>query len=37
MRERPQDGMVYIKTFGKPDVFITFSSNPNWSEIVNEL
>lgn len=37
MHERTQDGMVYIRSFGKPDLFITFTCNPKWSEIVSEL
>jgi ATPase involved in DNA replication initiation len=30
------DCMVYIK-IGKPDLFITSTFNPKWSEIVNEI
>ncbi|CAH2207398.1 jg2803, partial [Pararge aegeria aegeria] len=37
MHERTQDGMVYIRTFGKPDLFITFTCNPKWNEIACEL
>lgn len=28
-----QDSMTIVRFFGKPDLFITFIVNPNWSEI----
>ena len=31
------DAMSIIRTFGKPDLFITFTCNPNWPEILIEL
>lgn len=37
MHERTQDGMTYVQTYGKPDLFITFTCNPKWIEIINEL
>ena len=32
-----QDAMHLISKFGKPDLFITFTCNPKWSEIVGNL
>ena len=32
-----QDGMAYIWKFGKPNLFITFSANPKWKEISENL
>ena len=29
--------MAYIWKFGKPDLFITFSANPKWKEITDNL
>jgi hypothetical protein len=29
--------MALVKKFGKPDLFITMTCNPNWSEILHEL
>ena len=37
MLEKRQDGMAYIWKFGKPDLFITFSANPKWREITDNL
>ena len=28
MRERQQDAMAYVRRFGKPDLCITFTCNP---------
>lgn len=33
MHEYTQDAMTYVKTYGRPDLFITFTCNPNWPEI----
>ena len=30
MQQRFQDAMVMIMKIGKPDLFITFTCNPNW-------
>lgn len=35
--EEYQDAMARVRTFGKPDLFITFTCNPKWPEIVNAL
>jgi hypothetical protein len=32
-----QDAMGLVRRFGKPDLFITFTCNPNWPEIKREL
>ncbi|GFW00168.1 ATP-dependent DNA helicase [Trichonephila clavipes] len=37
MHERTQDAMTYVRHFGRPDLFITFTCNPKWSEIVDFL
>ena len=37
MHERTQDAMAYVRKFGRPDLFITFTCNSNWTEISGEL
>lgn len=37
MHEKTQDAMTYIRNFGRPDLFITFTCNPEWPEIKAEL
>ena len=37
MHERTQDAMTYVRHFGRPDLFITFTCNPKWTEIVELL
>ena len=37
MRERQQDAMAYVRRFGKPDLFITFTCNPEWKEIKENI
>ncbi|KAF0720858.1 ATP-dependent DNA helicase, partial [Aphis craccivora] len=37
MHERTQDAMTYVRLYGKPDIFLTFTCNPNWSEIQENL
>ena len=37
MQQRTQDAMVYVRKFGTPDLFITFTCNPKWIEITKEL
>uniref|UniRef100_A0A0K0F1U7 Helitron_like_N domain-containing protein n=1 Tax=Strongyloides venezuelensis TaxID=75913 RepID=A0A0K0F1U7_STRVS len=32
-----QDGMAIVRKFGKPDFFITMTTNPNWREITENL
>ncbi|CAH1771128.1 3983_t:CDS:2, partial [Entrophospora sp. SA101] len=37
MHQLYQDGMAIVRVFGKPDLFITMTCNPQWPEITNEL
>ena len=37
MHERAQDAMTYVRKFGRPHLFITFTCNPTWPEIQAEL
>ncbi|PKU86419.1 hypothetical protein MA16_Dca025242 [Dendrobium catenatum] len=37
MRRRYLDAMALCQRFGKPDLFITMTCNPDWKEIQNEL
>ena len=37
MNARFQDAMAIVRAYGKPDLFITFTCNPNWQEILDEL
>ncbi|GBP60481.1 hypothetical protein EVAR_37517_1 [Eumeta japonica] len=37
MHERTQDAMAYVRHYGRPDLFITFTCNPKWSEITELL
>ncbi|GBP95553.1 hypothetical protein EVAR_67759_1 [Eumeta japonica] len=37
MHERTQDAMAYVRHYGRPDLFITFTCNPKWPEITELL
>ncbi|RCN45090.1 hypothetical protein ANCCAN_08900 [Ancylostoma caninum] len=37
MHEYAQDAMLYVRTCGRPDLFTTFTCNPEWTEIKDEL
>lgn len=37
MAQRYQDAMAIVRVYGKPDLFITFTCNPNWPEITEAL
>ncbi|UYV80693.1 hypothetical protein LAZ67_19001416, partial [Cordylochernes scorpioides] len=37
MHEYTQDAMVFVRTYGRPDLFIIFTCNPSWPEINAEL
>ena len=37
MWKKTQDAMCYVRKYGHPDLFITFTTNPNWEEIRREL
>ncbi|UYV67936.1 hypothetical protein LAZ67_5002546 [Cordylochernes scorpioides] len=33
LAEYTQDAFCYVRKFGRPDLFITFTSNPSWEEL----
>ncbi|GFV52934.1 helitron_like_N domain-containing protein [Trichonephila clavipes] len=33
MHEYAQDAMTYVRAYGRPDFFVTFTCNPAWDEI----
>ncbi|GBP61498.1 hypothetical protein EVAR_34735_1 [Eumeta japonica] len=37
MHERTQDAFCYVRKYGRPDLFIAFTTNPKWNEISQEL
>ncbi|GFS15301.1 ATP-dependent helicase [Elysia marginata] len=37
MHERTQDAMTYVRNYGRPDLFLTFTCNSKWEEITAEL
>jgi hypothetical protein len=37
MQKLYQDSMVVVRHFGRPALFITFTTNPEWEEITREL
>ncbi|XP_016168672.1 uncharacterized protein LOC107611233 [Arachis ipaensis] len=37
MTQRYDDGMAIVLKEGKPDIFLTMTCNPSWSEIASEL
>ncbi|PAA84583.1 hypothetical protein BOX15_Mlig017082g4 [Macrostomum lignano] len=37
MHERTQDAMTYVRKYGRPDLFITFTCNSAWNELKSEL
>ncbi len=37
MKRRHMDAMALVQTYGKPDIFLTMTCNPNWQEILDEL
>ncbi len=37
MNQLYHDSMALVRKFGKPDLFITMTCNPNWPEILHEL
>ncbi|XP_060973322.1 uncharacterized protein LOC115695347 isoform X2 [Cannabis sativa] len=37
MRKRYMEAMALVQCYGKPDIFLTMTCNPNWKEITNEL
>jgi hypothetical protein len=37
MQQNYQDAMAIVRKHGKPDLFITFTCNPNWNEVALAL
>lgn len=37
MHEYTQDALTYVRNFGRPELFITFTCNPLWTEIRDHL
>lgn len=37
LHEYTQDAFAYVRTYGRPDLFVTFTCNPSWKEITDEL
>jgi len=37
MQQPFQDSMAIVRHFGSPTLFITFTANPKWEEILREL
>ncbi|XP_054290927.1 uncharacterized protein LOC129005912 [Macrosteles quadrilineatus] len=37
MHEYAQDALTYVRKYGRPDLFITFTCNPSWKEITDLL
>lgn len=37
MLQNYQDAMSIVSQFGKPDIFLTFTANPKWEEITNNI
>jgi len=37
MRRRYMDDMALVRKYGKPDIFLTMTCNPNWDEIKQDL
>jgi helitron helicase-like protein len=37
MQQLYQDSIALVRYFRKPDLFITFTANPNWDEITAQL
>jgi hypothetical protein len=37
MRRQYMDAMALVRRFGKPNIFLTMTCNPNWNEIKHEL
>ncbi|UYV72475.1 hypothetical protein LAZ67_9003306 [Cordylochernes scorpioides] len=37
LAEYTQDAFCYVRKFGRPDLFITFTSNPSWEELTAAL
>lgn len=37
LHERTQNALTYVRHYGRPDLFITFTYNPEWPEVKRDL
>eukprot|EP00794_Sanderia_malayensis_P002159 gene2159-biopygen1933 len=37
MQQNYQDAMTIVRKHGKPDIFLTFTANPNWQGVLDNL
>ncbi|GFT32792.1 hypothetical protein TNCV_2815021 [Trichonephila clavipes] len=37
LQEYTQDAFTYVRTYGRPDLFVTFTCNPSWQDVTQEL
>ncbi|GBO06639.1 hypothetical protein AVEN_148021-1 [Araneus ventricosus] len=37
MQQNYQDAISMVRKFGRPDLFVTFTCNPSWPEILNAM
>ena len=37
MHEKQMDAMAYVRKHGRPDLFVTMTTNPKWDEITSNL
>eukprot|EP00794_Sanderia_malayensis_P021270 gene21270-biopygen16304 len=37
IQQNYQDAMTIVRKHGKPDIFLTFTANPNWQDILDNL
>lgn len=37
MKEKADDAITYVRHFGRPDLFITFTCSPDWIEIKRDI
>ena len=37
MHERQMDAMAYVRKYGRPDLFVTMTTNPKWDEVTSNL
>ncbi|GFX41094.1 hypothetical protein TNCV_2217921 [Trichonephila clavipes] len=37
LQEYTQDAFTYVRTYGRPDLFVTFTCNPSWQNVTQEF
>lgn len=37
LNEKTLDTMIYVRNYRRPDLFVTFTCNPEWEKINQEL